>query len=280
MSYSKIYYIEKKRSVKMAQNGISFEIPDLLKYNHHVARSPSVKSFTGHSHNQYEVLYFLSGDATYVIEDKRYKLKPGDLIITRPSRYHFIQMDSVQDYERHNILFDHKRLGIDTSPIPEQLDVVRIENGGIVADLFEKLDRYSEAFDKERFVDVARLLIQELIYNLPLVERAADEDFSVINPLLSEALAYIAENLFTIKDISEVARAVFVTESYLYRLFKTELKKTPKKYLIEKRLLKAQNRLKKGARPTDVAAACGFDDYTTCYRNYVLHFGKSPSDER
>ena len=189
-------------------------------------------------------------------------------------------MDSVQDYERHNIIFDHKRLGSDTSPIPEQLDVVRIENGGIIADLFEKLDRYSEAFDKERFVDVAKLLIQELIYNLPLAERAADEDFSVINPLLSEALAYIAENLFTIKDISEVARAVFVTESYLYRLFKTELKKTPKKYLIEKRLLKAQNRLKKGARPTDVAAACGFDDYTTFYRNYVLHFGKSPSDER
>ena len=102
---------------------------------------------------------------------------------------------------------------------------------------------------------------------------------AVINPLLSEALAYIAENLFTVKDISEVAGAVFVTESYLYRLFKKELLKTPKKYLIEKRLLHAQTRLKKGARPIDVASSCGFDDYTTFYRNYLEYFGKSPSME-
>ena len=264
----------------MAKEGIKIEIPDLLKYNHHVVKNPSGKSFSGHSHNQYEILYFLSGDATHVIEDKRYKLKPGDLIIARPSKYHFIQMDSLADYERHNILFYHKRLGIDTSPIPEGLDVVRIEGDGIIADIFAKLDHYSRCFEKERFMDVAKLLIQEIIYNLPLTERTSNEGFAVINPLLSEALAYIADNLFTIKDISEVAGAVFVTESYLYRLFKKELFKTPKKYLTEKRLLHAQNRLKKGARPTDVAAASGFDDYTTFYRNYVLHFGKSPSDER
>lgn len=265
---------------KMEQRGISVEIPDLLKYNHHVVKNPSGKSFTGHSHNQYEILYFLSGDATHVIEDKRYKLKHGDLIIARPSKYHFIQMDSLADYERHNLLFDHKRLDIDTSPIPDGLDVVRIEDSGIIAGIFEKLDYYSHTFDKQRFGEVTRLLIQEIIYNLPLAERAADEGFSVINPLLSEALAYIAANLFTIKDISEVAGAVFVTESYLYRLFKKELFKTPKKYLTEKRLLHAQRELKKGGKPTEVAEACGFDDYTTFYRNYVDHFGKAPSDER
>ena len=264
----------------MTQTGIAIEIPDLLKYNYHVVKNPSGKTFTGHSHNQYEILYFLSGDATHVIEDKRYKLKPGDLIIARPSKYHFIKMDSLADYERHNILFDHKRLGIDTSPIPEGLDVIRVESDGIIADIFAKLNHYSRAFEKERFMDVAKLLIQEIIYNLPLAERTAEDGFAVINPLISDALAYIAENLFTIKDISEVAGAVFVTESYLYRLFKKELKKTPKKYLTEKRLLHAQNRLKKGARPTDVAAACGFDDYTTFYRNYIDHFGKPPSQER
>ena len=70
------------------------------------------------------------------------------------------------------------------------------------------------------------------------------------------------------------------TESYLYRLFKRELFKTPKKYLTEKRLLHAQRELKKGGKPTEVAEACGFDDYTTFYRNYVDHFGKAPSEER
>lgn len=263
----------------MKKRSIHMEIPDTIKYNHYLRKTPSERSFSGHSHNLYEMLYVLSGDATLVIEDKKHKLKSGDLIITRPSKYHFIQIDSEADYERHNVLFDHKKLGIDMSMLPCELDVVNIKKGSIISDIFDKLDYYCESFGKNEFPKIARLLIQEIIYNLSLVEEREDEHFSVINPLLSKALAYIGENLFTIKDISEVAQAVFVTESYLFRLFKRELLKSPKKYITEKRLLYAQNQLKKGKKPTDVSAACGFDDYTTFYRNYSLLFGRAPSFE-
>ena len=60
---------------------------------------------------------------------------------------------------------------------------------------------------------------------------------------------------------------------------KSELMKTPKKYITEKRLLYAQNQIKKGRRPTDVSVECGFDDYTTFYRNYCAEFGRPPSAE-
>ena len=126
----------------MAQNGIGMVIPDVIKYNHFKRVAPTGELFSGHSHNQYEILYVLSGDATHVIEDKKYKIRPGDLIITRPSKYHFIQMDSSVDYERHNILFDHKRLGIDMSLLPDGIDVVSIKADGIISDIFAKLDYY------------------------------------------------------------------------------------------------------------------------------------------
>ena len=263
----------------MAQNGVGMAIPDLIKYNHFKRVSPSAELFSGHSHNQYEILYVLSGDATHVIEDKKYKIRPGDLIITRPSKYHFIQMDSSVDYERHNILFDHKRLGIDMSPLPDGIDVVTIGTGGIIGDIFAKLDHYCESFDERSFANLARLLIQEIVYNLSLIKAESTDTSSVINPLLSEALTYIGEHLFEIRSISEVAQAVFVTESYLFRLFKKELLKSPKKYINEKRLLYAQTRLKKGMSPTETAIASGFEDYTTFYRNYVAFFGRSPSEE-
>ena len=262
----------------MSVQNIYMEIPDTIKYNHHLKKAPPSNSFTGHSHNLYEIIYVLSGDVTHVIEDKKYKLKSGDLVITRPSKYHFIQIDSTADYERHSILFDHKKLGIDTKMLPADLDVVSVAKGSIISDIFEKLDYYCKSFDKTEFSQLAKLLIQEIIYNLARAH--TERSFSVINPQLSRALAYIAENLFTIKDISEVANAVFVTESYLFRLFKRELFKSPKKYITEKRLLYAQNQLKKGKSPTDVAEISGFEDYTTFYRNYVSMFGKSPSDER
>lgn len=251
-----------------------------IRYRHLLYKNPPCDAYSRHSHNSYEVLYFLDGDATHIIEDKKYKLKKGDLIIVRPSRYHFIKIDSPADYERHNILFDHKMLGINMKMLPEELNVVNIKEGSIIDDIFRKLDYYSQKFKDSDFFEIAKLLIQEMIYNLTLVEPCKTEQkFSMINPLLSKALAYIGENLFTIKDISEVAQAVFVTESYLFRLFKKELLRSPKKYITEKRLLYAQNQLKKGKNPTDVATACGFDNYTTFYRNYILFFGHSPSNE-
>lgn len=264
----------------MEKETVFVEMPGLFKYDYHLRKSTLPETFSGHSHNLYEILYFIKGDATYIIEDKKYKLKSGDLIVTRPSKYHFIQIDSQSDYERHNILFDHKLLDINMRMLHDGIDVVSVEDGSIISDIFNKLYFYSKSFGEEDFLGISKLLIQEIIYNLSLIERNGDSEFSVINPLLSKALAYISDNLFTIKDILEVATAVFVTESYLFRLFKKELFKSPKKYITEKRLLYAQNQLKKGKHPTDVAQLCGFEDYTTFYRNYISMFGKAPSEER
>lgn len=273
------YIYHAKKEKKMLDPNVYFEIPDLLKYNHTVRKSPSGEAFTGHSHNLYEMLYVIKGDASYVIEGKKYKLKSGDLIITRPRKYHFIQIDSAEDYERHNIIFDRKELGINTKILPDGLDVINVKRESIIDGIFKKLDYYAENFGEREFTAVAALLVQEIIYNLSLIEEKADSISSEISPLLSRAIAYIDKNLFKIRSISEISDALFVADSYLFRLFKKELFQTPKKYITEKRLLYAQNQIKKGKRPTEVSVECGFDDYTTFYRNYSAHFGRAPSSE-
>lgn len=262
----------------MNTHDISVEIPDILRYNHTVRRN--VKSFSGHSHNLYEILFINSGDVSHIIEDREYRLKKGDLVITRPSKYHFIKINSDTDYDRHNILFDSKELNIDTSVLPERLDVINVAESGIINGIFEKLDYYCLNLCRENFINMARLLIQEMIYNVAFVEKHTENESRVINPILSKAVAYIAENLFTVKDVAEIAQALFVTESYLYRLFRRELMKSPKKYITEKRLLHAQNRIKRGERPSGIARECGFEDYTTFYRNYVAMFRHAPSCEK
>ena len=260
---------------------VVIHVIDTMRYNYKTIppKNALIKNLSGHSHNAYEFIYFLGGDATYVVENKRYKLRPGDLIITRPSTYHFIQVDTNVAYERHNVLFDHKRLGVNMHMLPEGIDVLNIADGAIISEIFEKMIFYAKKFSAEEFVDIAKLLIQEIVYNLSLTEEESKNNFSVINPILSRALEYISRNLFTIKDMSEVAQAVFVSDSYLYRLFGRELFNTPKKYITEKRLLWAQKQLQKGRNPAKIAEECGFEDYTTFYRNYVKLFGKNPSKE-
>ena len=64
-----------------------------------------------HVHNQFEIIYFARGDATHVIEGRKYKLKAGDLILIQPSRYHFVQIDSPATCERYIIGVDDSLLG-------------------------------------------------------------------------------------------------------------------------------------------------------------------------
>ena len=234
-----------------------------------------------HSHNTYELLYFLTGDFVHGIEDRRYKLSKHDLVIVRPNHYHYIQINPTTPYERYDILFDPGELGIDNIHLlSEHIDVVRCQNQPMITDLFRKIDYYSQHLEGEDLRNVLVLLIKELFYLLSIREDVKNDLHPEgIHPIVSKALAEINHNLCSIKSIDEVADKLFVSKGYLFRMFKRELQTTPHKYIAEKRLNMAQNLLLQGQSPTQVYQACGFNDYTAFYRSYVKFFGCSPSQQ-
>ena len=93
-------------------------------------------------------------------------------------------------------------------------------------------------------------------------------------------MEYINENLFTIGDVEEVASALFLAKNYFFRVFKNAMKISPKKYITSKRLLAAQQLLRRGERATSVYLRCGFSTYPSFYKRYVEFFGYAPSEER
>lgn len=254
---------------------------DKLFYKHVVSDAPKREDHCLHTHNVYELLYIVNGDATHVIEDRKYKLKKGDLILIRPMHYHFIQIDSSANYERYNILFDPERHGVKgLDLIPENVEIINLSGNKTAEDIFHRFDFYSKSCPYETFLKFLPPMLTELFYNLSLFPQAHSDESFTSSPLITEALRYINENLFTLNSIDDIAQHLFVSESYLFRLFKSELHQTPKKYIMDKRLLCAQKMIAEGEKPVAVCDACGFGDYTTFYRNYSAFFGHSPSDER
>lgn len=250
-----------------------------LYIDHYVHEAPPPESFYRHMHNEYELLYVLGGDVTYVIEDRKYKLKKHDLVIIRPQAYHVIQIDSSADYERYDILFSPERLGIDNvGRLSADQEVVNCRHRTVIRDIFKKFDYYMSVMTDADLTDVATLLIKEILYNLniPTEEVSVPRPESG-HPLVAAALSRINESLFSLDSIADLARELYVTESYLYRVFKQELKTTPLKYITEKRLFAAQALIRQGAAPGSVYQECGFGDYTSFYRNYVKFFGTAPS---
>ena len=251
---------------------------DKLFFKHNISENMTPNTYSMHIHNAYELIYFLDGDATHVIEDRKYKLKKGDLIIIRPMQYHFIQIDSVSRYERIDILFDAEKHGIQGFELlPKNAEIINIEENIIAKDIFKKCDIYYQNCKEDIFGNILCHMLSELFYNIYIFPHTLSKNSSSLSPLISDALQYINENLCSINVISEIAKKLFVSESYLFRLFKKELHQTPKKYICEKRLLLAQKMLFDGKKPTDVSEECGFFDYTTFYRNYTARFGYSPS---
>ncbi len=256
---------------------------DGLYFDHIIKHSPETRTFDQkryHVHDdRYELFYLSSGDITQVIMGRQYKLKKHDLVLVKPGNYHTITIDSSAKYEHFVIVFDPNILGIDNIQYwPRELEVINCQQKPIITDLFKKLDHYYSLIHTDELKHVITLLIKELLYNLGY-SGATQESTQAenIHPLISRALTEINANLFTINNIDDIAKKLFVTRGYLYRIFKQELKTTPLKYITEKRLDAAQSLLIQGNSPTQVYAQCGFNDYTTFYRNYVKAFGEPPS---
>lgn len=267
---------QKRQELNFMANDYIFQPSEIL-FRHKISENLPPNTYSMHIHNAYELLYFLDGDATHVIEDRKYKLKKGDLILIRPGRYHFIQIDSTSRYERVNILFDGEKHHVEgLELIPEPVEIVNLEDNPLAKDIFGKCDVYSQICTEEMFTRVLSHLLSELFYNLYSFPHTFSKESDRISPLISSALQYINDHLATITGIEEIANHLFVSESYLFRLFKKDLHSTPKKYILEKRLLMAQKMLSAGEKPARVAERCGFSDYTTFYRNYTSFFGHSP----
>ena len=259
---------------------ISKSTTETFTYSHNVYQNIKERAFSMHSHNCYEIILFIRGDATHVIEDRKYKLSKNDLVIIKPFTYHFIQIDGNKPYERFDLLVNADALGIkNTETLINNLEIINISSAPIILELFNKIDYYQSTLSQSDFEQVTILLIKELFINLS-ANKEQTKKFSTLSPILSQALNYIAENLFSIKGVAEISKQLSVTESYLFRLFKKELKTSPKKYISDKRLLAAQNMISTGKLPTEVFEKCGFNDYTAFYRSYLKFFGHAPSKER
>ncbi len=263
----------------MAFEMLTYKTPHLL-YRHLSGSPRDVGTGGAHTHNLFELIYLVKGDAVHITEDRKYKLAKGDLVIVPPQCYHDLLFESEKEYERYNLLFDADALGLSLArEVSGRFTTVNLADRPTTAMIFQKLDTYRLSLSDEDFGRALSHLLFELFYDLSLLAPVEEREYAVLHPLLSRALAYIRENLFSVTGVSEVAAALFVTDSYLFRLFREQLKVSPKKYINDKRLLAAQSLIRLGHRPSEVYLECGFSDYTAFWRGYKRLFGVAPSQD-
>lgn len=245
----------------------------------HKTTPPTTEALDRHMHNEYEILFFSSGEADYVIEGSLYHLTPRTLLFIRPRRYHYMRHDVGTPPERFVIHFPERlvpeaiRNNLDT--IPEQIRLTEGEFAHTLFTSWREGERTQSEAERRVFLENA---LPILLLSLSHRKREDTTATRITHPTLEAILAYIEEHKQEPITAELLSRRFFVSTSWIVHSFREHLGVSLLQYVSRKRILYAEARLREGASPTEVAKECHYDSYVTFYRQYKKHLGKSPSE--
>lgn len=249
--------------------------------NNAVSSMPSL-----HVHNAYEIYYLHDGVRTYIIDNKVYEVKKGNVALIRPNVFHKTRGDR---YMRILINFSHAFLRefFTESAINQMLAcfsqpviVLTDEEQKEVSNLCERMGR---AFKPGQF-DERPLLLANLLTLLTkaCVESVHDsEPLDTSNQLLSEILDYIGNNYKNIESLSEISGKFFITKFHLCRIFKDATSMSVFRYINTLKVQQACTMLSETNRSvTDISAECGFNSQVYFCKIFGEYMGMTPSAYR
>jgi len=244
--------------------------------------------FEVHTHyNEFELYYFLEGDIYFALEGKQYDVEEGSMILISDGMIHKPIIKSACRYNRKHILID-KKIFINSDVFAfDFYNVLRKKRFFIIKKeyveslklntMFEQIERsLSQGTPYEDFcalISLFSLLIK--------IEKNNNEQDNIQiysnNNKISEIIKFIDENIPEDLSYKAISKRFFVTEKYLYKLFKKETGFTMGNYITERRIIKAQTMLNAGASAGEAAIASGFNEYSVFYKSFLRKVGISPA---
>lgn len=236
-----------------------------------------------HTHPKCELLCIFKGKGTVHIEGNRYDLRPGTFFLMRPGEAHYIALDPTVPYDRSTLYFD--------PAIFDSIDGFR----SLLQAYFErepgKYNRYhlSDYSDTECIRWYKNMLDQpdkiNIVINLMCILRKLNTFYNhatkqtAQESLEYQILRYIQEHPQEDLTPQLLCSKFYISRTQLYRRFKETTGTSVSEYISMRRVLRAQELIAQGYKPTECYTLAGFSDYSTFYRAYIKHLGYSPNQE-
>ncbi|MBR1757445.1 MAG: AraC family transcriptional regulator [Lachnospiraceae bacterium] len=250
-------------------------------FKHTTAPKPDLKAarYQPHFHTSYELLYFVRGDADFMIESKLYKLKPGSLLIIKPGEYHNTVFRSEAPYERYVIRFMPQSIYSRLQKLlPKTKSVYYIEGTPLAAE-FHRMDVHLNAVHDDVRVGAClgslQIIIAYLVSSQGLIQSA-----DYVNEQSRTIEKYVESHLSEIHCAEDIARALHMSKSTLYKTFSAQFQTPLMSYIRTRKCMAARTMLFEGLPATEVAERLGFAHYSSFYRDYCQVFGAPPTSAR
>ena len=261
---------EKKRRVCFPMlHAFDFDIQYALtdRYSH-------VREIDMHSHRECEIYVNLSGDVSFMVEDRLYPLTRGDVILARPGEFHhcvyrsdaphamfWILFDGTQNRELLSLFYGDERVNFISPTEDGKRELIelcfRLHGGDLSV-----ADRYISFF---RLLDVLSRSVENRSQRRDTVPRT-----------LGDALLYIDQHITESICVSDMAEVLHYSESTVERTFKKHLGMTPIEFIRKKKMTLAAWMLRNGETVLNTGVQLGYADNSHFIKLFREAYGVTP----
>jgi AraC-type DNA-binding domain-containing proteins len=248
------------------------------------------KPFDFHFHEHYEMYFFLSCSGEMMVEQSKYSLSRGSLLVFNSHEAHRAMPAQNQPYERIAVHFQANL--IRALPLQNCNLLACFQNhvfGTKNSSLLE-----NETFDK--FFYTAKNLIDSLKSSQPegealalsyltqllvIANHAFSESHEMTLPFsgfVSEAVLYIDSHLSDPLSLQHLAQILNIDPFHLSHQFKLQTGTSPYHYILIKRIALAKQLLSEGLSAIQTCEQAGFGEYNNFSRTFKKYVGITPGN--
>ena len=268
----------------------------------HISRELTEYDTLIHKHQFIEMVYFISGRAIHKINDLKYPVSKGDLLIVDYGVPHAFtcMTDEDESFVTYDLLFTPTFFGLDGDHFSSlsnsylfdsfknsqlfncELKLVNNFSHSEFYDLFNKI--YAEYENTNYgYVDIIRTHLAELILKIFRKLEKRNDQIGKDNQYkyVESAIEFLKANYSSRINIESIVENMYLSKDYFRQLFKDVTGQSITSYIQNIRIEQACMMLASTEKSvSDISVKCGYNDIKFFYQTFKKIKGVTPGDYR